>query len=98
MLGALKKYHKYLVRRTEASGPRDRWFEIKGVMMPWFLPLIVPIFVEVVFRPDGMWRFVGVIPFVTVSLAGMIYAGLVFMIYGVRADIRRVKDAKRNGG
>lgn len=95
MLDWPKKYHSYLVSRSESLSPRTRWLEVRPLLFPWCVPLIVACLVCFVLRLNDIGRLILVLPAAAVSLVGMLYAGLVFLIYGVRADIRRMNESKR---
>ena len=98
MFSWLTKYHAYLVSRTESLGPRTRWFEVRPLLFPWFVPIIVAGVICFVLRLDERGRIILLLPVAVVSLGGMLYAGLVFLVYGVRADIRRMNEAKAQKG
>lgn len=92
------KYHAYLVARTESLGPKTRWFEVRPLLFPWFVPIIVAGVICFVLRLDERGRIILLLPVAIVSLGGTLYAGLVILIYGVRADIRRMNEAKGQQG
>jgi hypothetical protein len=97
MLGAIKqmavRYHRSLVARSEAMDPRTRWLDVKGVMLPWMWPMAGMILVGLLLNPQGAAR-LWLLPFGAVSLAGMTYAGAVFLISGIRSDVRRLTAAR----
>ncbi len=96
MIDLIRRYRDYLIARTEALGPRTRWFEVRFVLFPWFSPAFLALAVCVLFQPGERERLLIVLPLGAIGLIGMIYAGAIFMIYGIRADVRRMNEAKRS--
>ncbi len=97
MIDLIRRYRGYLIARTEALGPRTRWFDVKFILFPWFSPLFLALAICVLFRPNEQARLLIVLPLGAIALIGMTYAGAIFMIYGIRADMRRMNEAKRSG-
>jgi hypothetical protein len=91
----IAKYHAYLIARTTSMGPQDRWIEMKTYMFPWFIPLFFAIPIcFFFFKDDAQGRLMVVLPLGAISIFGSIYVGSVFLIYGVRADMRRLNERK----
>lgn len=74
---------------------------MRSFMMPWFAVLVVGgvlcFILDSIFKLSELGRTVVLGPFALVGLAGMIYSGWIVMFYGVRADIRRMKEARAKG-
>ncbi len=99
--GRWSEYRAYLIAETEALTPRTRWLYVRSFTMPWFAVLVVGgvlcFILDSIFKLGEMGRTVVLGPFALVGLAGMIYSGWIVMFYGVRADIRRMKEARAKG-
>lgn len=96
MLRPLVRYHKYLIARTEALDARTRILDVRLVMAPWAIPLLVLPFIGIVLRPGEAVRLWTVVVIGVPAMVGMIYAGVVFMVYGIKADIRRAQGKRRS--
>jgi hypothetical protein len=74
---------------------------VRSFMMPWFAVFVVGgvlcFILDSIFKLGELGRTVMLGPFALVGLAGMIYSGWIVMFYGVRADIRRMKEARAKG-
>jgi len=91
------RYHAHLVARTEALSPQTRWLEVRPLLTPWIIPIVIGVGLCWALNLDELHRIMVLIPSALIGLGGMIYVGSVVMYYGVRADISRMKEAKRRG-
>jgi hypothetical protein len=102
MRGRWSEYRAHLITETEALTPTTRWLYVRLFLAPWFAVLLVGcglcFISDVIFSLDELGRAAVLGPFALIGLAGMLYAGWIVMYYGVRADIRRMKKARANGG
>jgi len=99
--GRWSEYRAYLIAETEALTPRTRWFYVRSFMMPWFAVLLVGcvfcFIFDWMFSLGVLGRTIVLGPFALVALAGMLYSGWIVMYCGVRADVRRMKEARAKG-
>jgi hypothetical protein len=95
LLRQLRSYHASLIARAEAEGPTTRWTGVRGVMFPWFVPLFVLTIAGAIFRPSAPARYWLVGTVGGISMIGALYAGGVFVVAGIRADLRRLRDRNR---
>lgn len=94
LLLRLRSYHANLIARAEAEGPSTRWIGVRGVMLPWFVPLFVLAIAGAIFKPSAPARYWLVGSIGGISMIGALYAGGVFVVAGVRADLRRLRARK----
>ncbi len=77
-------------------------FYVRSFMMPWCAVLLVGgvlcFALDMIFHIGEFGRVIVLGPFALVSLGGMFYAAGVVMYFGVRADIRRMKEARAKVG
>jgi hypothetical protein len=99
--GRWSEYRAYLIAETEALTPRTRGLYVRSFAMPWFAVLLVGgvlcFTLDSIFKLGEVGRTVVLGPFALVGLAGMIYSGWIIMYYGVRADVRRMNEARAKG-
>ena len=99
--GRWSEYRAYLIAETEALTPRTRSGQVRSFLMPRFLVLIAGgllcFTLDSIFHIGELGRAAVLGPFALVALAGMTYVGWVVIYYGVRADIRRMKEARASG-
>ncbi len=69
--------------------------------LPWFAVLLVGgvlcVILDSSFNLGELGRAVVLGPFALIGIAGMLYSGWIVMYYGVRADVRRMKEARAKG-
>lgn len=98
MRGRWSEYRAYLIAETEALTPQTRWLYMRSFLMPWFAMLLVGLvlgfILDVLFDLGELGRTILIGPFALVGLGGMLYAGCIVTYYGVRADVRRMKEAR----
>ncbi len=93
-MNLFRRYHSYLVAKTESAAPRTRYFLVSEICWPWLLPLFPMALICWAFNLDDFWRGVVVLSVGVVSLGGFAYAGFVILVYGIKADLRRIREAK----
>lgn len=93
MLNLVRRYHAYLVARAENQTTIQRMFD-RGVMTPWILPMAVGGGVCWLLHLGKVLGLIIFLPLALVSLIGMAYAGLVMLVWGICADVRRLRAAK----
>ena len=94
MMNLAQKYHAYLVARAENQRAIQRMFDVQGVMFPWTLPVLFGGGLCWLLHLTKVWALVNFLPLAIASLLGQVYAGLVTLVYGIRADLRRLQTAK----
>jgi hypothetical protein len=94
-------YHAYLVAETESLTPTKHMFVARSYSLPWLAVLLAGIVLclvlDVTFDLGQTGRIIVLAPFALVGLGGISYSGWVVIYYGVRADIRRLKEARTKG-
>ncbi len=99
--GRWSEYRAYLIAETEALTPRTRWLYVRAFGLPWVAVILVGgvlcFMLDSMFKLGELGRTIVLGPFALVGLAGLLYSGWIVMYYGVRADIRRMKEARPNG-
>ena len=70
---------------------------MRPLLTPWIIPIVIGVGLCWALNLDELHRIMVLIPSALIGLGGMIYVGSVVMYYGVRADISRMKEAKRRG-
>jgi hypothetical protein len=59
--------------------------------------MLIPFLLGIIFQPGDEARLWLVAPFGAISLAGTLYAGIVFVVSGIRADVRRLRKSRNDG-
>jgi len=100
--GRWSEYRVYLISETEALTPGTRWASVRGFMAPWLLLLLVGgalcVSLDLMFNLGELGRALLIGAFALVWFLGSLYTGWILLYYGVRADIRRSKEARAKGG
>ena len=94
MANPLKRYRAYLREKVRSTDP-PRTVDAGAQAVPWFVPFLPLIIVQVVWEPESeAWYYlVGVTG--AIALAGALYVHWVFLVEGFRTDLRDYKETKK---
>jgi len=99
--GRWSEYRAYLIAETEALTPRTRWLYVRSFGLPWLLVFVIGValcfILDLMFNLGELGRTIVLGPFAIVGISGLVYSGWIVIYYGVRADIRRMKEARAKG-
>jgi len=101
MKGRWADYRAHLIAETEALTPRTRWLYVRAFGLPWLVVILVGgvicFVLDLIFDLGELGRTIVLGPFALIGLSGMLYSGWIVMYYGLRADVRRMKEARSKG-